>query len=341
MLKCLAILTVLAFTQAPVPVPRVATAPPVSTSGNSKHHSEGDKNASEPSTPLINKQVKTISPDDHGGNQAGHDEEHTTKITDLPPISVVQNRKTGWDIFYAWGQWVFTLGLVIVGALQVWLLKQTRDDIHTQAGWMETQTEHIRRQADMAERQARLISTQAGFMAEQTTILADSVKAAQESARAAVENIDVTVSKERARLRVEVQPLRAQDLAGVAAVRFNVRYFGTTLALIDWGAVDAKLMYSGVPDPEIFPPVLASPQTISGGTRLPEYSAKIHPWNKDSIYDIENKSKIIHFYGCIRYKDFMEKKRETSFYYIWVVDDDSTAAGWWRKVSCPNYETET
>ena len=48
-----------------------------------------------------------------------------------------------------------TGGLVVVGLLQVvsmfWqarLLKQTRGDIHTQAGWMKTQTEHMGRQTD-------------------------------------------------------------------------------------------------------------------------------------------------------------------------------------------------
>ncbi|MHB2007160.1 MAG: hypothetical protein ACYCOX_03850 [Acidobacteriaceae bacterium] len=87
---------------------------------------------------------------------------------------------------------IFTGLLVFVGFLQVgtmiWqalLLKQTREDIHTQADWMETQTGHISRQADMAQRQARLISRQVSQMENQTEILGDSVSASQKSAAAA------------------------------------------------------------------------------------------------------------------------------------------------------------
>jgi hypothetical protein len=59
------------------------------------------------------------------------------------------------------------------------------------------------------------LSVQASFMAEHTTIVANSVRAAEESAKASVKSIEVTVNKERARLRVEVQLFRAQDLAGL------------------------------------------------------------------------------------------------------------------------------
>lgn len=54
----------------------------------------------------------------------------------------------------------FTGGLVLVGLFQVggmiWqaiLLRQTRGDVHAQAGWMKTQTGHMGTQADLMEKQ--------------------------------------------------------------------------------------------------------------------------------------------------------------------------------------------
>jgi hypothetical protein len=84
---------------------------------------------------------------------------------------------------------IFTLLLVIVGALgvtvaglqvgaMIWqarLLKQTRDDIHSQAEWMKAQTE----------------------------ILRDSVAAAQMTAEATLTQSEMVKSKERAQLSIE------------------------------------------------------------------------------------------------------------------------------------------
>ncbi|MGB8260410.1 MAG: hypothetical protein WCE75_08665 [Terracidiphilus sp.] len=92
---------------------------------------------------------------------------------------------------------LFTGLLVFVGLLQagtmIWqarLLKQTREEVHTQAEWMKTQ---------------------AGHMENQTKILGDSVASAQTSADAAKAQIQLVKDKERGRLRIEFGHV---DLAG-------------------------------------------------------------------------------------------------------------------------------
>ena len=146
---------------------------------------------------------------------------------------------------------IFTGLLVFVGFLQVgtmiWqalLLKQTREDIHTQADWMETQTDHISRQADMAERQARLISTQASQMLEQTEILRSSVAVAQKAADAA----DISA---RAAMGIAIPILRLNEFRflpsgnqtliadlRMPSMRISVKNYGETPAFLKSFAVE-------------------------------------------------------------------------------------------------------
>jgi hypothetical protein len=109
----------------------------------------------------------------HGGDVGSEDkqqQEATVSVRSFPQASVPKQRKLLWDYVFDWGPWVFNLGLFIVGGLQVFLLIQTRREIHRQADTMEQQAEDSKetgkhtetlalqavRQSDLTQRQLEL-----------------------------------------------------------------------------------------------------------------------------------------------------------------------------------------
>jgi len=143
---------------------------------------------------------------------------------------------------------IFTLLLVIVGALQVgsmiwqaWLLRQTRGDVHSQLDQMVKQV---------------------GHMEKQTEILDKSVTAAQASANAASAQLQVMKSKERAQLRIEFDsPLsismstKGTTTSRSMSISYQIQVLGTTRATILHSSIaiwvphmDEELNVSGVID---------------------------------------------------------------------------------------------
>jgi hypothetical protein len=227
---------------------------------------------------------------------------------------------------------VFAFGLVIVGALQVRLLKQTRDDIHTQAGWMETQTEHIRKQADMSEHQAQLISVQAGFMAEQTMILKESVAAAQSSADAANSQIQMIKNKERARLTVEpVTTGFAGELRNATSrvtAQVVIEHYGSTDAtnvrgyytMQTSGTVEHPMesSYWGFMDV----PSVIKARGSSINARCPSLS-----FPPELMVEIEKGSVYLIFFGYISYDDVWGEPQKAWFDHYWRVDPEAAEQG--------------
>ncbi len=78
------------------------------------------------------------------------------------------------------------------------------------------------------------IRTQADVMKSQTAILEKSVAAAESAALAAQQNIDITIMKERARVRVEIGDLEIRLIDGgwIGSVELKVFNIGATKAFI-------------------------------------------------------------------------------------------------------------
>ena len=69
-----------------------------------------------------------------------NDLQNGVKITSLPPVAVQDKPKTSKDYLFEWGPWVFNLLLVVVGGLQVRLLRQSREEMSLQRQEMSLQT---------------------------------------------------------------------------------------------------------------------------------------------------------------------------------------------------------
>jgi hypothetical protein len=136
MLKRLTILAVLLTTMCPMPGQAVKDA----TQGSDKGEAHGEDNqvSTPKSPPLAGKAIQPATSKPDGGPIAGDDKEHSVKLTSLPPVTLTDKSKTVGDHILDWGPWIFNLGLVIVGALQVVLLIRTRDQIKRQAEIMDT-----------------------------------------------------------------------------------------------------------------------------------------------------------------------------------------------------------
>jgi hypothetical protein len=134
---------------------------------------------------------------------------------------------------------------VVVYIHQTGLLRKTLNEIHAQAGWMQTQ---------------------AGYMKSQTTLLSQSVIVAQTSATAALTQIKAMKDKERARISVEIQRLDVLEFgAEDSQILVRLRNFGYTHALnVRVSAAARALIYE-------------DKVTIRGGVRVPVFRAFAQP----------------------------------------------------------------
>lgn len=135
----------------------------------------------------------------------------------------------------------FTGFLVVVGALQAFALIGTVFVAIRQEGILRNARDEIRNQAESLE-------AQAGHMEAQTKILASSVAVAQKSADAATAQIEFMKSKERAQLRIELDPLSLvyDQKADGYPIRFKVFLDGLTRATIVHESIIAYLADSPI-----------------------------------------------------------------------------------------------
>jgi hypothetical protein len=195
--------------------------------------------------------------------------------------------------------------------------------------------------------QAALMNDQADQMRRQTEILTASVKVANESANIAQQNIDLLISKERAHLLVEVLPLNTAGAANERGpvsgldAQFTIHYTGTTEGFLDYAEADAKVCNSADPKPDLFPNSLELPKIISKQTSFGWIKIPIQGWSDKVFFDVEARTKFVHFYGNIKYKDVFGHERETGFYYVWRVGGDLYGLAGWKKKACKGYDQET
>jgi hypothetical protein len=301
MLKWLAMLAVfLAVAQASVPVPRQAVEAAAQGSGKSENQSQSKQGAATQTLPFVASNKSPITADQHGGQVAAEDEEHSVKLTSLPPITVTSQEKTIWDHVLDWGPWVFDFGLVAVGILQVVLLKWT---------WKA-----IERQANIMDKGAK-DAHESG--AEATRIALATAKAAQASAAAASAQIQMMKDKERARISVSVSDVEFEInmVYSFDAINIAIGNDGTTSAF----NVRAKGDVFGQPSEDLPPMRAFISLTVPSAIR-----ANDAPTQAEVILvqDIEltalDESAIPYFFhigGIVEYDDVFGESHETTFRY--------------------------
>lgn len=141
------------------------------------------------------------------------------------------------------------------------------------------------------------------------------------AARAAAQNIELYISKERARLRVEMKPLELPDKPDPAySVDFTVSIYGPTDAFITESLCVAYIFPEQVIDnpdlgDRVMFPIHPLPAVIPAkNTPLDCYA---FPGDEFLIAEARNRRMLIGVRGCIKYRDTFERERETTFRYVW------------------------
>lgn len=258
----------------------------------------------------------SITPDARSqwGSAAPAEPSQTVKVTELPPISVTKDWS---DQAY----WLFTLFLVAVGALQVFLL------------WGNL----------------RAIERQAMQMERQTGILEKSVTLAEKSADTARQNLEMFVSRERGHLRVELLPLQWPP-AGTLRVTYRVTLHGATEAYVTSSCARVEIADSPEPkDDGQWWPAMSIPQVITPENRVQEAQVQgIFPrsnLDQSDIDAIDAGKRFIHFRGFVKYNDVFGAERSTRCRRVWELSPlrspDGSRSGHWSKRGTPKDNSET
>lgn len=181
-------------------------------------------------------------------------------------------------------------------------------------------------------------------------------KATEISAKAAKDNIDLLISKERARLRVNLEELDlSPQVNGVYEVKFTVSIFGTTPAfIIDTKCVAFETPLEYIANEEmgeaVMFPLNFVPAVIPTGSEPIQEFAIFHfasDGNSDAIMaEIEADRLFVEIRGFIIYKDVFDRERETRFRYVWKYRDKGLIPGlkrWgsWEKCGKEEENKET
>jgi hypothetical protein len=237
---------------------------------------------------------------------------------------------------------VFTGGLVVVGFLQCVIMFLQWRIYGRQAREMRRQRHEMRRQRHVMYRQWRAMQaqlgqmesasgktdeliTQAGKQADATNKSAD---AATLNAQAAKESIEMFISKERARLRIDMKPfLISPKTSSTNTVDFTVSIHGPTAAFITQTRCVTYVLtleYIDSPDAgEALPfHIYNLPAVIPANSPPQEYFAFLFLGGTDEQKEIERKEikagkLFVGVRGFIKYRDVFDRERETSFRYAW------------------------
>ncbi len=304
MLKRLAIIGFLLGAIAAMPPMPGQTVKPAAQSGDkNQKQSQSKQTGPAPSPPLVNKSEQPRTAEDHSGQRAAEDKEHSVKLTSLPPVTVTSQEKTFWDHVLDWGPWVSNFLLVVVGGFQVWLLLRT---------WKT-----IDRQANIMEKQAKDAQDSG---AEATRIALATAKAAQKGAEAALLNAQAVINTERPWLIAHLKQITEEMIPADGRLRlaWEVKNVGKTPAkLIEADAV-AVFNLDAVPLPDVpiygyFPETLENRILVPGDT----YSFWAHWYElKDGRYirlekqNIGPRADLMVVFGYVKYRDTFDSTNE-------------------------------
>ena len=239
-MKTLLFAVFLAVVQTPPPVPRKAADNPTSASHKLNSQASPDKPAPTAPPPVVN--VETPKENENTGDRIrAADAQKSVRISELPSVSVRPGWRDDASLF-------FSLTLVIVTAIQAYLLCYTLKFVRIQSVIMRRQT-----------------------------------KATESAAKAALENIELLIKKERATLAFKLNdiewnhpPVPPSD-STLGSARYEVLFFGYTPAyIVDmsvWAFVDA----SKEPPTETRQSSISIPKIVSSDTELPVQIAIIWP----------------------------------------------------------------
>jgi hypothetical protein len=318
-MKFLILIALLAIGQTAPPVPRKATDNPTNTSRNSNSPASPNTQATTP--PAVS--VETPKENEHSSSYLrAENAQKAVRISELPPVSL----RTGWREN---ASLVFSLILVIVTAIQAYLLCFTLKFVRIQSVIMRRQTRHVARQAQSMRYQTTHLrnSVEEGRKAANATEIA--AKAAMEGATATNKNVEMYISKERARLIVDLKKLSLAPFSGTwaYAVEFTVSIFGTTPAYILESRCAAYIapLETAMNEEELADGVMFSPRSLpkvfpADSPPLEEFAIfhfATDGHTEDMFAGIKADELFVGVRGFIKYRDVFDRERDTRFRYVW------------------------
>jgi len=171
--------------------------------------------------------------------------------------------------------------------------------------------------AEQMEYQSRVLDDQLKVMTDQLVALKDTASAASSSAAAAQETVQLIASKERARLRVELQPFYL-NFDAPSPASFTIQHLGSTDAYVLNSRAAVYVSDSHDPDPMVGAgKPIPIPSVISPKNPVVVGEDVLHPFSSEEIDRIRELKSFVHFTGSIRYKDVFEGEHETRFNRVW------------------------
>jgi hypothetical protein len=189
------------------------------------------------------------------------------------------------------------------------------------------------------KRQGRDKKEQHDEWLQQMAVMQSQANETARSAKAAQDGIELMMSKERARLRIEMENLDLIPTGGAYEVKFKVRISGPTPAFI----VDAKCAAFIVPEDAIadeetadraMHPLYSLPSVIEPGRDADAYAFMglvVEDGMDLEIQAVRNGELFVGIRGIITYTDVFERKRSTAFRYFCdylEIPGKATASGW-------------
>lgn len=160
---------------------------------------------------------------------------------------------------------------------------------------------------------------QSTMMAGQLTALQDTASAARSSAAAAKDSVDVIVSKERARLRVELAPFYL-NFGAPSPANYAVQLQGKTDAFVLDSHAAVYVSDSREPDPSLDTgKPMPLPNAITPQSPVVKARDVLHPFSDEEIENIRQRKSFVHFTGFVRYKDVFDGEHETRFNRVWSI----------------------
>jgi hypothetical protein len=189
------------------------------------------------------------------------------------------------------------------------------------------------------------INRQAGILERQTKATEKASEAAKASAEAAQANINIIISKERARIMVTAWHLDLTPAAnGLCSVRYDVIYSGQSPAFIIDSGVWADAVDSE--DAKTFPLWMAI-RELPPIAPINRDIIHCETWidlKPDAVRKVNEGTTFVRVYGFVRYRDVFDIQRTTTFRYLWrppsLYGIPGITNGGWIKVGAPGDNAE-
>lgn len=339
-MKIMVLAVVVAVMQATPPVPRQT---PDTAAGrtNGVHEHTSTENKPSPTPAPVQHQEQTQPSQDAGEHLRRDNTPEPVVIREFPPVTVT----TDW-----WYRWyvIFTGMVVAVGIAGSILAFSTLRKIERQTKANEGQLAEIKKAAEQADKTFALAELQAESARIAATATNDLVIAAKKAADAIVKGLEQSRERDRARIRIVVDPINPQFTAH-NGVTCHLENGGFTRAFI-LNSV-GKYLFSDSLD--IDPGNQATRSLFYDEFLDPGQATKqmvLVPLEPDSqlthaeVIQIRGEERFLHFYGFVRYTDIYEQTWKRSIHLRWVVRLGGVISGqiteWWEPVGPPEENAE-